>query len=377
MSKHIIHQISLTGIGGVQQSFIPYFQLALQKSLFKHSIFGLHDIDNAYIALEKNYVNMRRNPFRFLEFIYHLWHQESIVHLYNNLGSKQVYYLLKSLPTNRIIFHERGTVWNAQDNAKNTYLANAHKAKVILANSQASKIMLTQRFHIPSVQIRVLYNGFLSPDQIVPLHVKNKRFSVGFIGRLDTPKGVHILINAAKKLKRYDFFIAGEGVWKNYLIDLADGAGHIHFLGRVKAPLDFIQKMDIIVVPSIREPLGNAIIEAGFCKKAVIATCVDGIPEIIDHQKSGWLVKPTYPISVQRPPPNALPFPQYVVNPVTKVLNTAKEIGVDELCWAIQHLQKEEVKRVNLGETLYHKVKADFNINRYFEQLEEIYQGFR
>ena len=47
----------------------------------------------------------------------------------------------------------------------------------------------------------------------------------------------------------------------------------------------FLSKIDILVVPSIREPFGNVIVEAGFSGKAVIASKIDGIPEIILNEK--------------------------------------------------------------------------------------------
>ena len=97
----------------------------------------------------------------------------------------------------------------------------------------------------------------------------------------DTPKGVHILINSAIQLPEYDFYIAGKGILENKLKELAKNHNNINFLSSTEEPLDFISKMDIMVVPSIREPLGNTIIEAGYCKKAVIASNVGGIAKLL------------------------------------------------------------------------------------------------
>ena len=68
--------------------------------------------------------------------------------------------------------------------------------------------------------------------------------------------------------------------------------------------------MDIIVVPSIREPFGNVIVEAGFCKKAVIS----GI--------NGLLINPDKELSVDETVEDALPYPDVVVNPITNELQT-------------------------------------------------------
>ena len=75
---------------------------------------------------------------------------------------------------------------------------------------------------------------------------------------------------------------------------------------------DFLSKIDILVVPSIREPFGNVIVEAGFSGKAVIASKIDGIPEIILNEKFGYLIKPNDPINLNFRPINSLMYPQNV-----------------------------------------------------------------
>ena len=115
-------------------------------------------------------------------------------------------------------------------------------------------------------------------------------------GRLDTPKGVHILINSAQ-LPEYDFYIAGKGILENKLKELAKNHNNINFLGSTEEPLDFISKMDIMVVPSIREPLGNTIIEQVIAK-AVIASNVDGIAEIIKSEFNDILIDPEKKLSL-------------------------------------------------------------------------------
>ena len=68
--------------------------------------------------------------------------------------------------------------------------------------------------------------------------------------------------------------------------------------------------MDVIVVPSIREPLGNVIIETGFCKKPIIASNVDGIPEIIQDKINGILINPDKEITFSEISENEVPLPK-------------------------------------------------------------------
>ena len=54
---------------------------------------------------------------------------------------------------------------------------------------------------------------------------------------------------------------------------------------------DYYQSSDVVVVPSRwEEPFGLVIIEAGAAGKAVVATRVGGIPEVIADEETGFLV---------------------------------------------------------------------------------------
>ncbi|NOX97226.1 MAG: glycosyltransferase family 4 protein [Nitrospirae bacterium] len=50
--------------------------------------------------------------------------------------------------------------------------------------------------------------------------------------------------------------------------------------------------IDVLAMPSLREALGTALLEALAMKKAVVATSVGGIPEVIIHNQTGLLVPP-------------------------------------------------------------------------------------
>ena len=80
-------------------------------------------------------------------------------------------------------------------------------------------------------------------------------------------------------------------------------------MGRVKDPYDFLKQIDLLIVPSIREPFGNICIEAGLCKTPVLASNIDGIPEIIKHNFSGELITPTDNLTVKSAR-NVAPIPE-------------------------------------------------------------------
>lgn len=339
----------------------------------------MHNLNKNFIEVEKYYFNLNSSLKQKIKFIFFLISKSYVIHFYNNLGSKNVNKLLNFIPSSNIIFHERGSAWNAKDNDIKTYKNNSLKASVIIANSIATKILLIKRFGIDKKKIKVIYNGFLSnEDNFIPKIVNrySKRFSVGYLGRLDTPKGVHVLIKTAKKLNNYDFFIAGVGALQKQLMELANNSDNIKFLGSLKEPLKFISKMDVIVVPSIREPFGNTIVEAGFCKKAVIASKIDGIPEIIKDKFSGILIDPDKEISFNELPSNAVTFPDFVVDPQKKKLIKPKEIDSLKLCESINFLALNSNIRNLYGNNLHKTVVEKFNIEKYYLKLDDLYRHF-
>ncbi len=378
MSKKIIHQLSLSDIGGVQRSFYLYLLYALKKSGFSHSIYSRHPLIDNFDNLKNYHNNIQSSLTNKIKFIFFLMSKNYIIHFYNNLGSPSVNKLLKIVPSSNIIFHERGTVWNAKDKDKMVYKSNANKAKLIIANSNASKSMLVKRFGINKNKISVIYNGFLKKEETFkPQNSKrySERISVGYLGRLDTPKGVNVFINSAKKLMDYEFFIAGEGALKNKLKELAGDNKNINFIGGIKEPLEFISKMDIMVVPSIREPLGNTIIESGYCKKPVIASNVDGIAEIIKHGENGFLINPDKELSFTEILDDVVPFPEVVIDPNTQELKKPKEIDSTKLCESIELLASNSNLRKMYGNNLYETVREKFNIEKYYQTLEHIYKN--
>jgi glycosyltransferase involved in cell wall biosynthesis len=71
------------------------------------------------------------------------------------------------------------------------------------------------------------------------------------------------------------------------------GDQRIRYIDYVTQPENVYQTSDIIVMPSRwQEPLGLINLEAGACRKPVVATRVGGIPEAIDDGVTGYLVDP-------------------------------------------------------------------------------------
>ena len=70
------------------------------------------------------------------------------------------------------------------------------------------------------------------------------------------------------------------------------------FMGHVSDVAAAINDLDLVVCASHVEPFGMCVIEAMACEKAVVATRVGGIPEIIEHGVTGLLVAAKSPLEL-------------------------------------------------------------------------------
>lgn len=125
---------------------------------------------------------------------------------------------------------------------------------------------------------------------------------VAFLGQIKKIKGIDLFIRLAKALSQERpntrFLIAGKcknepGAYTEEAL-LAEIAAHprILYLGRRDDVENLYHSADIVVVPSRwDEPFGLVNIEAGACRKPVVAMRVGGIPEIIDDGVNGFLVE--------------------------------------------------------------------------------------
>ena len=63
-------------------------------------------------------------------------------------------------------------------------------------------------------------------------------------------------------------------------------------MGHRSNALEYIYAADLLILPSRAEAMPRVILEAMAIETPVVATAVDGIPELIDHEKSGLLFEP-------------------------------------------------------------------------------------
>lgn len=123
---------------------------------------------------------------------------------------------------------------------------------------------------------------------------------IGFVGELRKKKGITTLLSAytqANKQRPLALLIAGEvrqGEDKKIFDEfkVANPDSKIIVTGYI-LPKDlpaYYSLIDVFVHPSLRDGMPNAVLEAMACEKAVIATPVGGVNDILEDGKNGVIV---------------------------------------------------------------------------------------
>jgi glycosyltransferase involved in cell wall biosynthesis len=89
--------------------------------------------------------------------------------------------------------------------------------------------------------------------------------------------------------------LVGDGPLRGQLeaeVQRLELAQSVIFAGHQEQVYDFINMMDIFVLPSLHEGIPMVLLEALALKRPVIASRVGGIPEVVLNSRSGMLVSP-------------------------------------------------------------------------------------
>lgn len=122
---------------------------------------------------------------------------------------------------------------------------------------------------------------------------------VGFVGRLAHEKGPDMFLRMACLLRQMNphvhFAMVGEGPMEGSLRKFAeqfDLTDCVHMTG-VQADMPAVyNELDVVVSTSNSEAMPFALMEAMACGVPVVATRVGGVPDLIQHGETGWLVSP-------------------------------------------------------------------------------------
>jgi glycosyltransferase involved in cell wall biosynthesis len=209
----------------------------------------------------------------------------------------------------RLVLHEHGPIF--RDGAGCIYRGFLRwlgsRADAIVANSQAAAMAIGRTIGNPKIPVAVVPNFIdlqrFDPDRYdrsavrASLGLAEDRFVIGFVGRLDLPKGTDILVEAAAKLPRQEkawcFYLVGDGPQRRPLeerIRRLGLEGIVMLAGLNENPAAVMRAFDVAVVPSRREAFGIAALESMRMRTPVIVSPVGGLPELVQDDQTGIIL---------------------------------------------------------------------------------------
>lgn len=181
--------------------------------------------------------------------------------------------------------------------------------RIIAISEWVKNDMLSQG--IPESKISLILNGIdlnlfkLPSAENDGDEIKKSEFVIGSVGSLTKRKGHQYLIEALPRIlekhPQARVVIIGEGPEESNLRKLMKQLNvedKVTLKGFQKEVFRLLREFDLYVHPSINEPFGIAILEAMAAQKCVVATTVEGIPEIVIDGETGFLIAPMNPFEL-------------------------------------------------------------------------------
>lgn len=221
-----------------------------------------------------------------------------------------------------------------------------------IAVSEANARYLTEVKGLPRRKIRVIHNGCdldrFDPGRPAPADLKKK---LGFeeadpvlvvIGRLEPQKGHQVLLEALPAIRQHfaraRLVCVGEGALRNDLESRVRSLGledAVRFVGFHSNVSGWLALGDLTVLPSFYEGLPLVAIESLAAGRPVVASAVDGTPEVIVDGQTGLTVPPGDPRSLAQA--------------ICRILGDAelrRRLGAAGRAWVLQHFrQQQQIER--------------------------------
>ena len=181
----------------------------------------------------------------------------------------------------------------------------------VIALSQSVRQVLIAA-GVPDTHIEVIVPGIEMPSELPSPDVRraararwgfsSDEFVIGHAAAFTHEKGQDVALQAAlllaHKLPRARMLLAGDGPERTQpaFAELArQTSGIAQLPGFVDDLNQFYAALDLYIMPSRSEAWGLTALRAMAYGLPVIASNVGGLPEAIEHEKSGWLVPPESP----------------------------------------------------------------------------------
>lgn len=179
------------------------------------------------------------------------------------------------------------------------------KIDLFITITERLKQQVLEKVGLPSHKVKCLYYGVPAPNPAKENPFKNlgnSSIKIGVVARIDRKKQQHLAIEAVSLLKQkkifIDLFIVGSVSHPDYEASLKEQiaslglSDQVFMTGFMDQPQTIMSYFDVIILTTGEETFGLVLAEAMRMGVAVIGANGGGVPEIIDHEKTGLLFEP-------------------------------------------------------------------------------------
>ena len=260
----------------------------VEEEVFPHlksggyEIIGLGDRPNWISSLAALWRHIRKS-------------KPQIVHVHHGLSGVIAAIMASLVPRVRVIVTLHNEFNRFDRRSRLALFITLLLADMIVCNSRSTELSIKRprKALFPNKPIAVIYNGVDTKRirQVANETRDSSRFfHVGNVGRLVRQKDLPTLIRGfsvvAHKHEEPQLTIAGDGKLRKELESLAWDLGlqsRVHFLGNIRRAevYELLNRIDVFCVTSRWEGFCNAMVEAMIAGKAIVATNIDTLGEVL------------------------------------------------------------------------------------------------
>lgn len=389
----VLHIVALHGIGGVETLFHSYLAQAGAKSLEHHVLVrhglchpnlaaGVH-LYAASVSCAQYWHGLRIPPWpralrasHFHSILDRI--KPEVIVLYDALSNAKLWAAIRNSPAKKV-HYEHGAAWTTHFKpALAEHLANVD---LVLCNSYATRRMLELRWGLRPGVARVVLNPLrseIAAEQVEPKRLDPRRpLRLGLAGRMISYKGFPLALQALRLLRDKGIDctldIAGAGVDEprlRALVARLDLETHVRFLGLVHDMVRFYREIDLFLFPSVREPLGNVAVEAGYMACPVICAAVDGIPEVVLDGRTGYCITPSLPVEKYAElGGSATGLPALVYDPARDTLTPPQLIDPEAIAEKVAFLHQHPEVFSAMSAAAHQHISSAFTMRDYAREI--------
>ena len=211
-----------------------------------------------------------------------------------------------------LIIHLRGNQWKEFVMARETLYKSKEKRIALkkweemgeecIKNSNlilpiCNHLSEITREKYPNKTTETLYQGISPENWFQKKGIKLKHPCIGILQSAtiwDKTKEMLVLPKILEKMPNVHFYWAGDGVYKDQVLPILEKYENFHWLGSLEYPnkvREFLTEIDVYALISGIDMSPLTLQEAQLMEKAVVATNVGGIPELMKDEETGYLVE--------------------------------------------------------------------------------------